>query len=61
MKKNTPIPITARQLESLIRLSEARARMRLSDKVIVEYVERYYPVIYEINRKMREKILKLEK
>jgi replicative DNA helicase Mcm len=38
-EKNTPIPITARQLESLIRLSESRARMRLSDKVMVEDVE----------------------
>jgi replicative DNA helicase Mcm len=29
-----PIPITARQLEALIRLSEARARVRLSPKVL---------------------------
>lgn len=29
-----PIPITARQLEALIRLSEASARIRLSDKVL---------------------------
>ena len=29
-----PIPITARQLEALIRLSEASARVRLSDKVL---------------------------
>ena len=35
-----PIPITARQLESLIRLSEARARARLSDTVTVEDADR---------------------
>ncbi|MCD4771178.1 minichromosome maintenance protein MCM [archaeon] len=31
-----PIPIGARQLEAMVRLSEAHARMRLSDKVEVE-------------------------
>jgi len=35
-----PIPITVRQLESLIRLSEARARARLSDTVTVEDTDR---------------------
>ncbi len=36
---NSPIPITARQLEALVRLSEARARARLQDHVSVEDAE----------------------
>jgi replicative DNA helicase Mcm len=39
-KENSPVPITARQLESLVRLAEASARLRLSDRVEVEDVER---------------------
>jgi len=35
-----PIPITARQLEALVRLSEASARSRLSDKVEKQDAER---------------------
>ena len=35
----SPVPITARSLEALQRLSEARARMRLSDTVSREDVE----------------------
>jgi len=35
-----PIPITARQLEALVRLSKANARMRLSDEVTVEDANR---------------------
>ncbi len=30
---NSPVPVTARQLEALVRLSEASARIRLSDSV----------------------------
>lgn len=46
-----PIPITARQLESLIKLSEASARIRLSDKVTAADVKRVI--------KIYEKLLKL--
>jgi replicative DNA helicase Mcm len=36
---NSPVPITARQLEALVRLSEARAKMALRDEVSVEDAE----------------------
>lgn len=38
--EDAPIPVTARQLEALIRLGEARARARLSDVVAEEDAER---------------------
>ncbi len=38
--ENNPIPITPRQLESIVRLSEARARMRLRREITVEDVDR---------------------
>lgn len=44
-KGNSPVPITARQLESLIRLAEASARMRLSERVEVEDVERVVEIM----------------
>jgi replicative DNA helicase Mcm len=34
--EDAPVPVTARQLEALIRLGEARARARLSDKITEE-------------------------
>ena len=44
-KDNSPVPITARQLEALIRLAEASARVRLSDEVTVEDVERVIRIV----------------
>lgn len=37
--ENTPVPTTARQLEALIRLSEAKARLRLSEVITEEDAE----------------------
>jgi len=34
--KNTPVPVTARQLEALVRLAEASARVRLSNRVTID-------------------------
>jgi replicative DNA helicase Mcm len=42
-----PIPTTARMVEALIRLSEAAARIRLGDEIIVEDVERAIDIMYE--------------
>jgi replicative DNA helicase Mcm len=38
--EGTPVAITARQLESLVRIAEARARIGLKDKVTLEDAER---------------------
>ncbi len=43
--EDAPIPVTARQLEALIRLGEARARARLSDKITEEDAERVINVV----------------
>ena len=38
--EESPVPITARQLEALVRLAEASARIRLSNKVLKEDAQR---------------------
>jgi len=38
--EDAPVPVTARKLEALVRLSEASARVRLSDEVEVQDAER---------------------
>jgi len=45
VKENSPVPITARQLEALIRLAEASARLRLSDRITVEDVDRVISIV----------------
>ncbi|GAB6879381.1 hypothetical protein JCM17823_16550 [Halorubrum gandharaense] len=40
MDEDSPVPVTARQLEALVRLAEASARVRLSDTVDEEDAER---------------------
>jgi replicative DNA helicase Mcm len=43
--EEAPVPITARQLEALIRLGEARARARLSDTITAEDAEQVINVV----------------
>ena len=40
VEKGAPLPITVRQLEALVRLAKANARLRLSDRVTVEDANR---------------------
>jgi len=42
---NAPIPVTARQLEALVRLSEACARARLSERITVEDTRRVIRIV----------------
>ncbi|MDK2875932.1 MAG: replicative helicase Mcm [Archaeoglobaceae archaeon] len=44
-KENSPVPITARQLESIVRLAEASARVRLSETVSAEDVDRVIGIV----------------
>ncbi|KAB1197512.1 MULTISPECIES: minichromosome maintenance protein MCM [Haloferax] len=43
--EDAPVPVTARKLEALVRLSEASARVRLSDKVTQEDAERVTNIV----------------
>ncbi|MEF8778812.1 MAG: LAGLIDADG family homing endonuclease, partial [Natronomonas sp.] len=43
--EDAPVPVTARKLEALVRLSEASARMRLSDTVEHEDAERVIDIV----------------
>ncbi|ELZ87356.1 replicative DNA helicase / cell division control protein 21 /MCM [Haloferax elongans ATCC BAA-1513] len=43
--EDAPVPVTARKLEALVRLSEASARVRLSDKVTAEDAERVTGIV----------------
>jgi replicative DNA helicase Mcm len=47
-----PVPVTARQLEALIRLGEASARLRLSDKVTSKDSERVVRILEACLRKV---------
>ncbi|HIH45184.1 MAG TPA: minichromosome maintenance protein MCM, partial [Candidatus Methanoperedenaceae archaeon] len=42
---NAPVPVTARQLEALVRISEACARVRLSDSVTTEDAGRVISIV----------------
>ncbi|MFW5973959.1 MAG: minichromosome maintenance protein MCM, partial [Natrialbaceae archaeon] len=43
--EDAPVPVTARKLEGLVRLSEASARVRLSDTVELEDAERVIAIV----------------
>ena len=43
--ENKPVPVTARQLEALVRLAEASARIRLSDSVDLSDAQRVITII----------------
>ena len=42
---NKPVPVTARQLEALVRLAEASARIRLSDTIVQSDAERVIHIV----------------
>ncbi|MDD1715812.1 MAG: AAA family ATPase, partial [Methanolinea sp.] len=42
---NKPVPVTARQLEALIRLAEASARIRLSQDIVLEDAQRVVNIV----------------
>lgn len=50
-KTNTPVPLTARNLEAVVRLAEASARVRLSETVAIDDVKR---AIGMVERSLRD-------
>jgi len=50
-RENSPVPLTARQLEAIVRLAEASAKLRLSDVVTAEDAKR---VIELVERCLKE-------
>jgi replicative DNA helicase Mcm len=44
-EEDAPVPVTARKLEALVRLGEASARIRLSDKVTAEDADRVIEIV----------------
>lgn len=44
-KRDSPVPVTARQLEALVRLCEASARIRLSNKITIEDADRVIRIV----------------
>ncbi|HWQ20916.1 MAG TPA: minichromosome maintenance protein MCM [Methanotrichaceae archaeon] len=49
---NKPVPVTARQLEALVRLCEASARLRLSNEITIDDAERAIRISYECLKKV---------
>ncbi|MDI9617082.1 MAG: LAGLIDADG family homing endonuclease [Methanothrix sp.] len=49
---NKPVPVTARQLEALIRLGEASARLRLSNRITEEDVDRVIRIVESCLKKV---------
>lgn len=49
---NKPVPVTARQLEALIRLGEASSRLRMSNKVLKEDVDRVIRILESCLKKV---------
>lgn len=50
--KDAPVPVTARQLEALVRLAEASARLRLSNIATMEDAKRTTRIVYSCLRQV---------
>ncbi|WP_407357002.1 minichromosome maintenance protein MCM [Methanolobus sp. WCC5] len=50
--KDAPVPVTARQLEALVRLAEASARLRLSNVATMEDAKRTTRIVYSCLRQV---------